>query len=259
MLKVGADNVDLWLSFDDEISDEQLLSAYETLLDSGEKHRNSQFYFAKDRRRDLVTRALVRTVLSRYVPIAPHEWTFVTNEHGRPEIANAKPNDIKVVFNVSHTDGLIALAVSTHRALGVDVENICVRHPSIDIANRFFAPSEVATLVALPSNRQPKQFFEYWTFKESYIKARGMGLYLPLCRFSFHYPCNRVVVFTVDPSLEDTATRWQFWQLQPTAEHLLAVCAERVGRSVPRLVVRKAIPCAGDEVFPLEILRISEP
>ena len=87
-------------------------------------------------------------------------------------------------FNISHTDGLIACAVTIGREVGVDVEHIN-RHLTHDVADRFFAPREVADLQSLPDEEQQRVFFDYWTLKEAYIKARGFGLALPLGDFAF--------------------------------------------------------------------------
>jgi 4'-phosphopantetheinyl transferase len=257
MVDLTADEIHLWLAFYREINDERLLATYYALLDGAEKERMSRFYFAADRRRYLVAHALLRTVLSRCAPVRPQDWTFATNAYGRPEATSREAADIGLAFNISHTDGLIILAVSARRALGVDVENVRAREISLDIADRFFAPDEVAALVAVPPERQRDRFFEYWTFKESYIKARGMGLSLPLDKFSFHYASDRAVALAVDPSLGDDASRWQFWQLRPRPEYLVAVCAERIKRQVPRLAVRKVVPAGSDEMLTAEFVRTS--
>ena len=83
----------------------------------------------------------LRTVLSRYVAVDPTEWMFSTNAYGRPEIVNPPARDACLSFNISHTHSLIVLGVTRRRALGVDVENVCTREISIDIADRYFAPS----------------------------------------------------------------------------------------------------------------------
>jgi 4'-phosphopantetheinyl transferase len=248
--------IHMWLVFYDEISDERLHTAYRELLDAAEKEQEPRFYFARDRHRYLVTRALVRTILSRYVPIAPGEWAFSTNTYGRPEIVNAQATDLS--FNISHTHSLIVMGVTRQRALGVDVENVRARSVSVDIAGHFFAPQEVAVLAATPSHQQQDRFFEYWTFKESYIKARGMGLSLPLDKFSFHYPDDHTVAIAIHPDLADDPARWQFWQCRPSPDYLVAVCAERVGARSPSLIVKKTIPMQSDEPFPLDFQRVSE-
>lgn len=249
--------IHLWLAFYDEITGERLLSDYWALLNAAEKEQQKRFYFAKDRLRYLVTRALVRTVLSRYELIDPREWVFSTNAYGCPEIANAQAREARLWFNISHTDSLIVLGVTKHRALGVDVENFRAREVSIDIADRYFAPAEVADLSGVPPHQQQYRFFEYWTFKESYIKARGMGLSLPLDKFSFHYPHDRAVKIAIDPELADDAARWQFWQFQPRPEYLVAICAERIGDQPMTLTVRQAVPMQSEKFFIPEFLRIS--
>src|SRR5262245_3576311 len=138
--------IHLWLAFYDEISEERLHSAYRELLDPAEKEQEPRFYFARDRRRYLITRALARTVLSRYAPIHPKEWVFSANAYGRPEIVNAQARDAGLSFNISHTHSLIALGVTKGRALGVDVENFIAREAPIYIADHFFAPPEVEAL-----------------------------------------------------------------------------------------------------------------
>jgi 4'-phosphopantetheinyl transferase len=256
-LPLAPTEIHLWLAFYDEITDEHLLSEYRTLLNAVEKEQEKRFYFARDRLRYLVTRALVRTVLSRYSSIQPQDWIFSTNTYGCPEIANAEATGACISFNISHTHSLIVLGVTRHRELGVDVENVQAREALIDIADRYFSPPEVAALNAVPAQQQQYRFFEYWTFKESYIKARRMGLSLPLDKFSFHYRDGQSVEIAIDPGLADDAARWQFWQFQPRAEYLVALCAERVGDQPPILTVRQAVPMRSEESCTPKFLRIS--
>jgi 4'-phosphopantetheinyl transferase len=76
----------------------------------------------------------------------------------------------------------------------------------------FLSAEELADLNATPAPQRRNQFVEYWTLKESYIKARSMGLSVPLDRFSFHLEIPGRVRITMDPDLEDSPTRWEFWQ-----------------------------------------------
>ncbi len=258
-LVAGEHNIDVWLAYYHELVDGRLLSAYRELLTEEERRKELRFYFADDQKRYLVTRAMVRTLLSRYMPsIAPADWRFSTNRYGRPQIETPGGQDCGLSFNISHTRGLIALGITGRRELGVDVENVVTREVSIDIADRFFAPSEVAELSTVPPERQQDRFFEYWTFKESYIKARGMGLSIPLDQFSFHYPHEYAVGLAIEPKLGDDANRWSFWQYRPTADYLLAVCAERRDGAAPIVTIRKTIPTVMDEVVEPGLLKTSE-
>lgn len=85
-----------------------------------------------------------------------------------------------LVFDLSHTQSRVVLGVTKGRGLRADVENFRARRAPFDIADHYFAPSAVAALTAVPPSQLQYRFFEYWTFKEAYIRARGMGLSLPL-------------------------------------------------------------------------------
>jgi len=142
--------------------------------------------------------------------------------------------------------------------LGVDVENFGARDISIDTANHYFAPQEVAALRGVSHRQQQYRFFEYWTLKESYIKARGVGVSLPLDRFSFHFPDDHAVELVIDPELGDDSSRWQLWQFRPTSEHVLAVCAEKISAQAPKLLVRETTPTVSERIFAPELRRTSE-
>ena len=257
MLPLDPATVDLWFTFYDDIRDERLLTDYRRLLNEGELAQEKRFYFPKDQHRYLVTRALVRTVLSRYVPVAPADWIFSKTAHGRPEIANDDDIAQTVSFNISHTQGLIVLAVSSGQALGVDTENLRRREITIDVADRFFSPAEVRELHSVPMAAQHERFFHYWTLKESYIKARGLGLSIPLDQFGFFFPRAAEVDIRIDEQLGDVASRWRFWQLRPAADFLAALCVERTGPIAPQLVMRRVVPLDHVAPFECELLRTS--
>ena len=259
LIQLASGEIHLWLAFCEAITDERLLAAYRQLLNAAENQEESRFCSARDRHTYLVTRALVRTVLSRYAYIDPKDWVFATNAYGRPYIVNTQATDACLSFNVSYTQGLIVLGVAKGRHLGVDVENFAAGdHISIDIANHYFAPQEVAALHGVSLHKQRYRFFEYWTLKESYIKARGLGFSLPLDGFSFHFAGDHAVDLAINPEFGDDSSRWQFWQFRPTSEHLLAVCAETLSAQFPRLVVRETTPAVSERMLNPEMLRVSE-
>jgi len=249
--------IHLWLTFCEAISDERLLAAYRELLDAKEQETESRFYFARDRRRYLVTRALVRTVLSRYASVDPKDWVFCASA-GRPHIVNTRATDGCLSFSVSHTQGLIVLGIASGLSLGVDVENFATPNIPIDLANHYFAPQEVADIHDVSHHQQQYRFFEYWTFKESYGKARGMGLCLPLDGFRFHFADDHTVDLVINSEFGDDSSRWQLWQFRPSAEHLLAVCAEKPNAQSLKLLVREAIPTVSEKILAPELLRTSK-
>ena len=231
LLPLNAVHVDL-VHTDSAATGPQHDAAYRALLSPDEHDRMARLVFERDRRRFLLTRALVRTTLSRYAHVPPAGWSFIANVQGRPEILDRPRGVPDLRFNLSHTDGLIACAVTIGREVGVDVEHIG-RRLTHDVAGRFFAPREVSDLKRLPDDEQHRVFFDYWTLKEAYIKARGFGLALPLADFAFQLSPSSSPRISFEPSLEDDPATWQFFQDWPTPQHRLALAIRREGQDLP--------------------------
>lgn len=248
----------MWLAFVDEAIDDELLLQYNELLAPDELLRHSRFHFERDRHLYLVTRALVRTTLSRYSTLKPREWTFELNAFGRPEIANANGDARGIAFNISHTAGAVLLAVTSNVQIGVDIENLAVRQPSLNIAGAFFAPEEVVALRAQPHTRQNQRFFEYWTLKESYIKARSKGLAIPLDQFSFDFPTENTIRLTFKAQLRDESSRWRFWQFRFGAHYLAAICVERFDNVVPQLMLTQIVPMRKERPLDCTLIAATE-
>jgi len=227
-----ADEVHLWIAETSAAHDPARREGYARLLSPEEAARLARFRHAGARDEFLVGRALVRTTLSRYARLAPEAWCFRLNAHGRPDIAEYPDGSPRLIFNLSHTRGLVVCAVTVARELGVDVE-YTGRVMTRDIADRFFAPAEVRALRALPTAEQPRAFFDYWTLKEAYIKARGLGLALPLHQFAFACRAGGPASVRFSPELEDEAESWQFWQSTPGPDHQIAVAVRRRGADLP--------------------------
>lgn len=219
------DEVHVWRVEPEAINDSRLLETYLGLLSPEEREKQRRFHFEKHRRQYLVSHALVRLTLSRYAPVEPQAWTFATNEYGCPRVAAEENAWLR--FNLSHTDGMAMVAVARELDVGVDVEDALRAGETVGIADRFFAPSEVQALRALEASRQRERFFEYWTLKEAYIKARGMGLSLPLEQFAFELCPGDPPRIAFDPRLKDDPESWQFVQLRPSQRHRAAVAVRR--------------------------------
>jgi len=253
MLELHPDRIDLWFTHVHDIVDPDLLLQYRQLLTPLELQAQQRFHFEKDRLRYLLTRAMVRTVLSRYATIAPQDWTFAANAYGKPSIANEHALAQTIAFNVSHTGVAVVMAVSASGPLGVDIESLKRKAP-VELAQAYFAPTEAAALAQLPADQQAQRFFQYWTLKEAYIKARGMGLSIPLDQFSFDFAPPAGLRFATDPGLGDEAAQWQFWQYrldtQYQGDHLVALCAQRQphGSQIEH-VWRLVVPLGAEQII----------
>lgn len=249
------DTADIWYTLPGAIRNPELLDGYKEILSADEMARFARFYFARDRHLHLVAWALVRTTLSRYADVAPEVWAFRTNEYGRPEIA-APSAHTTLRFNLSHTRGLVACIVAEGIDVGVDVEDRRRDTPGADIARRYFSAREVEAFERLSEAAQETAFFEYWTLKEAYIKAVGVGISLGLGRFSFALdgrgvpvgaPERRPPVISFDASLNDDPDAWQFAQFEPTPNHAMAAAIRRGEGPDREIVVREVVPGLDDE------------
>ncbi len=142
------------------------VDAMRALLSDDELDRARRFHFEKDRTAFILARGFLRTMLGRYLGDEVH---FVYGSHGKPALDCAGPG-----FNLSHTDGLVALGMTLESEIGVDVERIRPMEDRDAIAERYFSASEYGQVLS------DEAFFQCWTRKEAYIKAVGGGLSIPL-------------------------------------------------------------------------------
>jgi 4'-phosphopantetheinyl transferase len=191
-----------------------------TWLAPHERDRYSRFRVDVDRRMFLLGRVMSRALVGQALGVAPTDWRWQEGPRGRPEIADPAT---QVRFNLAHSAGLVVCALAADREVGVDVEDL--QRPETDpaIVARYCTPREAAA-VAAPSEGWRNRFLEYWTLKEAYLKARGLGLVLPLAEVGFvHTPHGIRPEFL--GSLAGTDDRWAFHLERITDRHLLAVAA----------------------------------
>lgn len=151
------------------------------VLSDEECQRADRFVFDADRRRFIVARAMLRFLLSHYLDIEPEDIEFTTNEYGKPFLPDTYRTPIQ--FNISHSAHVAVFGFS-RKQVGIDIELQKPEFASLDIAQRFFSKQEVLDLQAAAPHDFVSCFFDCWSRKESYIKAKGMGVSLPLESFT---------------------------------------------------------------------------
>jgi 4'-phosphopantetheinyl transferase len=208
---------------------------FESWLSPDEAERCRRYLRQGDQDLFLLAHAFLRHPLSRYADVAPNEWRFEKGEHGRPELAGPFL-DLALRFNLSHTPGLVALIITNAGDAGIDVENRTSTRNPAQLARQVFSKSEQDSLRGLEKEDLRTRFYEIWTLKDAYIKARGMGLHLPLRQFSFSLDEARKVHIAFDPQMSDLSSHWDFELWEPGANHQGAI-AIRVDREHRRSVV----------------------
>ena len=198
-------------------------------LDAAEIVRAERFHFHKDRDHFIVARGLLRTILGRYLKADPCTLGFRYGTQGKPYLIRPQhqsDEDDALQFNLSHSAGVVLLAVTSNRELGIDLERIRPEFASESIAEQYFSPPEIATLRSLPVTVQPAAFFNCWTRKEAYLKARADGLSFPLDQFDVSLiPGEPPVLFRVR-SEPCEIERWSLHQLNPGSEYAATLVIE---------------------------------
>lgn len=220
--------VDIWLvSLLELTSDARAF--HEQRLTADELARAQRYVAPHARDQFVVARALLRTQLSRYTNTPISDWIFEANRFGRPNIAEPIHHR-HMRFNLSHTNGLVACAIASECEIGVDIENVTRELDVFGLSKSFFAPPETEALARLAPDLARSRFFSYWTLKESYIKARGMGLSLPLDAFWFEL--GQKPRLYCDARCQDSPARWQFFLERPAPEHQLALAVESAPNAI---------------------------
>jgi 4'-phosphopantetheinyl transferase len=183
---------------------EQNFARVSAWLSSDEIERAARFRFEKHRRAFVLGRAALRGLLASYSGMSPQDAAFTYGPKGKPALRDAAG----LSFNVSNSGDLAAYAFTRDIEIGVDIE---YRRRVVDveaIAERFFAPEEVAELMRLEEGDRMTGFFNCWTRKEAYIKAVGVGLSVPLHSFQVTLGASPRMV-----SLNGSAPAAQSWTM----------------------------------------------
>jgi 4'-phosphopantetheinyl transferase len=207
-----------------ELSAEHLQRLRQTLA-ADEIARATRFYFEKDRRHFIVARGVLRIILSRYLGIDPRQLEFSYGAYGKPALATSPGKDW-LCFNLSHSHELALYAITHGREVGIDIEQMRANVDGDAIAERYFSPREVMAFHAIPADLRRQAFFDCWTRKEAYIKARGEGLSFPLNRFDVSLAPGEPPALLRTLGDPHEAGRWSLQALFPGAGYAAALVVE---------------------------------
>jgi 4'-phosphopantetheinyl transferase len=140
-------------------------------LSAGEQNRVGTLIEEKAARQYVVSRAMQREILSRYVGAPPSEVRFGYVAMGKPTLAH--PNDIGLSFNTTHSGDLVIIAVTANRDVGVDVERVRPIPRALRVSKRVFSNEEHERLAALSGDQLDREFLSIWVRREGTAKARG--------------------------------------------------------------------------------------
>jgi len=178
-----------------------------------EQERIKRFKKYEDALRGLTARILLRIIVASLFGKKNNSIYFGKNEYGKPFLIDAKDFH----FNLSHSGDWVVCAVD-NMPVGIDVEKI--RDIDLNLSERFFTKEEHNYLASMDGFKRTETFFELWTLKESYIKAEGRGLAIPLSSFSFSFEEGNIIFKALNSNKE-----YYFKQYDIAPSYKLAVCS----------------------------------
>lgn len=194
-------------------------------------------------RQYLVSRVMLRRVLSRYEPrVTPAAWRFEKDGCGKPRVLNATPAPL--YFNISHISACVVIAVSRGGEVGVDIET-CAKLPDPQaLIALCFSDAEKRHHTGLASAERCQAFIRRWTLKEAWLKALGKGLSVPPASIECTWQAGR---WQIDDHHHRLTSRrdWSIEQRALTKDVQLAVVAAYPGASMD--LIPWLPSCNGDE------------
>jgi len=200
-------------------------------LSPDELQRALRLRFREDKDRFIAGRAVLRSIVSKYLNLPPSKVELQYGPHGKPRLT-PPAGESRLEFNLSHTGDAALVAISLAREVGIDIEKIRADISFMRLAERFFHPEEAATLRSLPPENRNAAFFELWTRKEACVKAMGIGLRIPLRRIRVSLD-NENPQYVHGPSHDGGKSGdWSIMPIEAPRGYAAAIAAQGRGWSV---------------------------
>jgi 4'-phosphopantetheinyl transferase len=193
------------------------------LLSLNELERSEHFHFTEDFNRFIVTRGMLRIILGRYLKMPPGQLQLSYGFYGKPFLAK-RYGEGEIHFNLSHSGNIALYCVTRGRKVGIDIEHVQPIPEADQLVERFFCAKEKAVFCNLSADEFPEAFFQYWTRKEAFIKARGEGLTFPLDRFDVSMVSDTTELRFVEDS--GKVSCWSFYELSPEYDYVATLVVE---------------------------------
>ena len=235
---LSEDRVDLWQIDLNCVA--HIYAAFLGILSPDEISRANRFRKSVDRARFVNTRGTLRTLLGRYLGIAPIDVVFVYNSFGKPLLSDSSIPTL--FFNVSHSMQAAAIAVSNSVAVGIDWEfadrvqdpdklaNVCLSSQEME------AYRQLSSAVVTQENAKMHFLLERWTLKEAYLKGIGAGLSCPLSEIDLQQTiASNERQFLVHHDGK-SVHQWHLRSFTPDATSYLALAVEsRPNTAIPMI------------------------
>ncbi|MDD1606418.1 MAG: 4'-phosphopantetheinyl transferase superfamily protein [Methylococcaceae bacterium] len=162
-------NIDFWYS---QHLDNNPTTHHWNVLDSHEKNQAEKFKNSLLQQRYIAAHGFLRNILSQYLSVSPDSIRIQKTAQGKPYLVDYP----ELAFNLSHTGNHTAVAVAKNCQLGVDIEQCKHRTNLADLVRKCFSVEEATYWQQLPEAEQTREFYQFWTRKEAFVKATGFGI-----------------------------------------------------------------------------------
>lgn len=210
-----------------EYLEKSIFDYFMSYLPEDKQKRIKKYSKIEDTQRTLIADVLIRTLICCKLDIDNKDIFFDTNEYGKPFLIGFN----NFYFNISHSGDWVVCAIN-NLPIGIDIEHIHII--DFNIAKEFFSKEEYHTLINLDISQRLSYFYQLWTLKESYIKALGKGVSIPLDSFSFKI-INSNIIFKTETEFR----KCYFKQYNIDINYKMAVCAYE--SFFPKKVIEKSV------------------
>ena len=193
-------------------------------LSEDEKERADKLKVKQKRKQFIVSRSVLRKLISNCIDKNYDEIKFYYAEHDKPFIKE-KHNNKTIKFNISHSEDYILIALTLENRVGIDIEKINKKIDAESLSKRFFSQNEYEYLKSIEINKKLDAFYTIWTKKEAFIKATGKGVAFGLDKFSV--TSDKQIISKIDIGNEiNSIEEWFCFELMPVDEYKTALVTD---------------------------------
>ena len=230
-------------------------------LDDADRQHIARFRFPRDRTIATASRMLQRLAIARIAGIAPadiHAIRFSASAGNRPTLI--QPASARAIqFSAANTEGMVACAVSCSARVGMDIEKLQAELPP-GMLEHCCTGDEQKELHRLSDDLQRRSFFQLWTLKEAYLKARGIGLQVSPQLIGFNIAAQGgTPALKADVALEPNPQHWHFRILDAGNAHAASLCVHSEACSPPPVTIWRCSWSGESFAFKRETLDLQEP
>lgn len=197
----------------------------EKIISNDRREKIKKYHFEEDKKRSIIAELLLRHSLKKDFGITREQVQFTKNSFGKPMLKNFE----QIYFNLAHSGDWVVCGVSDV-PIGIDVE--IIKSIDLEIAKTFFSSDEYKDIIKQPKEEQITYFYELWTLKESYVKAEGKGLSIPLNSFSFFILPEAIQMYQGN----QLSKKYSFHLFNLDNFHIVAVCSKKLSEEAISIV-----------------------